>query len=312
MARARRRGARRRPRPAVRAEERPSLAAAQRARGTRQRRTARRRGARRAVRDGRRRRPPRGRDPRRRTYRRAPRVSDADRLAVVAHELRSPIAAIASLAEAATDVPDDETRRRLFRLAIAAARDVERILSDPELLSLRVELVDVGALASSLSSEAVAVRVAGRPMANADPTRLRQAIGNLVANGLRHGTRVAIDVTDGDGVVAVDVTDDGPGIDPDVDPFARGVSGAGSSGLGLWLARDLAEAHGGSLEVVAHAESGARLRLVLASASASGGARAPPGAPAPVTRSHDASPQARGRPSRRGRRAPRTRATPRS
>jgi signal transduction histidine kinase len=95
-------------------------------------------------------------------------------------------------------------------------------------------------------------------------------LANLVANGLRHGTRVELDVTERDGRVVVDVVDDGPGLDPQLDVFARGTSGAGSSGLGLWLGREIAEAHGGSLEVVPGAEPGARLRLALPSASAEG------------------------------------------
>jgi signal transduction histidine kinase len=191
----------------------------------------------------------------------------ADRLAVVVHELRSPVAAIASLAESAPHIRDPDDRRRLLELAIAAARDVDRILADPELVSLRLELVDIGSLASGFAAESVVVRVTGHPRAAADPTRLRQAIGNLVANALRHGTRVTIDVSDGDGVVTLDVTDDGPGIDPAIDPFERGVSGVGSSGVGLWLARAVAEAHGGSLESVPGGDRGACFRLALPSAS---------------------------------------------
>ena len=71
-------------------------------------------------------------------------------------------------------------------------------------------------------------------------------------------------------MVVVDVADDGPGVDPTVDVFARGVSGAGSSGLGLWVARTIAEAHGGSLDLAAEPGPGARFRLSLPSASAAG------------------------------------------
>lgn len=198
-----------------------------------------------------------------------PRPASADRLRIVAHELRSPVAALTALAAAAADVPADE-RPRLLALAIAAGRDVERILGDPELVSLRPERVPVVALVSGFRADTVAVSVSGDPWVEADPTRLRQALANLVANGLRHGSRVTIDVGETDGRVVVDVVDDGPGVEPGIDPFARGVSGAGSSGLGLWVARSIAEAHGGSLERVADSSEGARFRLSLPSASAAG------------------------------------------
>jgi signal transduction histidine kinase len=100
--------------------------------------------------------------------------------------------------------------------------------------------------------------------------RLRQVLANLVANGLRHGSSVTIRAGEHDGAVVVDVADDGQGVDPGVDVFARGVSGAGSSGLGLWVARTVAEAHGGSLELGPEPGPGARFRLSLPCASAAG------------------------------------------
>jgi two-component system sensor histidine kinase BaeS len=192
---------------------------------------------------------------------------DPERLRVVAHELRSPVAALASLAEAARATTDRTLLRRLVELASAAVRDLERILSDPELVSLRLEQVDVAALATAFAGPDVTVDGDGQRLVHADPTRLRQAIANLVANGLRHGTRVTIHVTGEDGHVVVAVSDDGPGVDTDIDPFAHGMSGAGSTGIGLWLARGIAEAHGGSLELADAPGAGARFRLVVPSAS---------------------------------------------
>lgn len=196
-------------------------------------------------------------------------MNEAERLRVVAHELRSLVAALDSLAGSASSIRATVDRRRMLALAVASARDIERILSDPELLSLRLEPVDVGELASSFAAPSVAVRVDGRPLASADPTRLRQAIANLVDNGLRHGSRVDLAVGEEDGRVVVDVRDDGPGVAPGLDPFARGTSTAGSSGLGLWLARAIAEAHGGTLELVANGP-GACFRLALPRVSAAG------------------------------------------
>ena len=193
----------------------------------------------------------------------------SERLQVVVHELRSPVAALSALAAAAPTVPDAE-RRRLLLLALAAARDVERILGDADVDSLRRERVDVGTLASAFRGAGVRVSVAGPALVHGDPTRLRQVLANLVANGLRHGTNVEVTVAELDGRVVVDVVDDGPGLDPAVDPFARGASAAGSTGLGLWLGRTIAEAHGGSLEHVPGTGPGTRFRLALPSASGAG------------------------------------------
>jgi signal transduction histidine kinase len=172
------------------------------------------------------------------------------------------VAALVALAAAAPSIPSAE-RARLLALAIAAARDVERILADPELLSLRLETVDLGPLVAALADDSVAVTVTSPTTVAADPTRIRQAVANLVGNGLRHGSAVVIEVGETDGWARVDVSDDGPGVAPGIDPFARGTSGVGSSGLGLWLARAIAEAHGGSLSLVAATEPGTRFRLAL-------------------------------------------------
>ena len=188
-------------------------------------------------------------------------MSEHERLEVVAHELRSPVAALRALTDAFPHAPAG-TRGRIVELAVAAARDVERILGDVEVFSSRPEDVDLGELVTAFSATDVTVAVESGPQVSVDPTRLRQAIGNLVANGLRHGSRVAIHVTETDEGAILDVVDDGPGVDPVVDPFVRGSSTAGSSGLGLWLAREIVEAHGGTLELQPGGP-GARFRLVL-------------------------------------------------
>jgi signal transduction histidine kinase len=192
----------------------------------------------------------------------------AERLRILAHELRSPVAALAALVEAAPRLRDATERERLVALGIAAGRDVERLLTDPDLLSLRRQRLDLGALATGFAADRVEVRVAGDAPVDADPTRVRQVIANLVANGLRHGERVAIEVAEEDGHAVVVVSDDGPGVETGLDPFARGAGTAGSTGYGLWLARAIAEAHGGSLDLVRDDGAGARFRLALPSASA--------------------------------------------
>ena len=194
-------------------------------------------------------------------------AAPAERLRILAHELRSPVAALTALAEAAPGASSPDERRRILELALAASHDIRRLLTDPALLSLRRERLDVAALALGLTGTGVRVSADGEAVVDADPTRLRQALANLVANGLRHGSRVAIDVREEDGRVVVEVTDDGPGVASGFDPFERGSGAAGSTGYGLWLARAIAEAHGGSLDLLPDGAPGARFRLALPRAS---------------------------------------------
>jgi signal transduction histidine kinase len=187
---------------------------------------------------------------------------DPERLRIVVHEVHSPVAALDALATAAAATDDPELVRRMVDLGVAAARDVARLVSDPDLVSLRLEPVDLASLARTFATPAVSVETDGPAMVDGDATRLRQVLSNLVANALRHGTRAAIEVRTRNGPVVVSVADDGPGI-AGADPFARGASGAGSSGYGLWLSRAIAEAHGGTLELGDASERGACVRLSL-------------------------------------------------
>jgi signal transduction histidine kinase len=80
-----------------------------------------------------------------------------------------------------------------------------------------------------------------------------QVVASLLENSLRHGGGVVtVTTTSGDSYIVIEVTDEGPGIADDIAPkiFERNVSGAGGTGLGLTLARALAAADGGRLELV--------------------------------------------------------------
>jgi signal transduction histidine kinase len=198
-------------------------------------------------------------------------VTSQERLALLAHELRSPVAALDALAARASGpaLPDG-VLERIVELGIAAAGDLVRLVSDPELLSLQPVTVELGDLLEGVAAPEVHVSVEPATLV-CDPTRVRQAVGNLVANGLRHGARVTIDARPDGDRVSVEVRDDGTGVEAGVDPFARGVSGAGSTGYGLWLARAIAEAHGGALELVSPPGQGAAFRLSLPLAVAGSG-----------------------------------------
>lgn len=201
-------------------------------------------------------------------------MSGRDDLPLLLHELRAPVAALARLAEAAPAARDRGALEPLLALAVAAGRDVERILRDPAprvggLVTTR--LAPLVAAAALDGGDRVELVQSADPLVRADPTRLRQAVANLVANALRHGTVVTIAVRVEAGQAIVEVSDDGAGVAEGLDPFARGISAAGSTGLGLWLARAIAEEHGGTLELAGPGPGGgACFRLALPRASGDG------------------------------------------
>lgn len=105
--------------------------------------------------------------------------------------------------------------------------------------------------------EAVSFAGAERITLPLRPTWLRRALRNLVSNALRHGGGAArVSLTRQPGSVTLSIADDGPGIPAEdlqrmLEPFTRGDPsrnrGTGGAGLGLTLARAIAEQHGGSL-----------------------------------------------------------------
>jgi signal transduction histidine kinase len=204
---------------------------------------------------------------------------DQARLAVLVHEVRSPVAALSAVAETVADLPPDYSmRRELVRLALAASRGIERIVMDLAVASVRLEPVDVGALVrdavASFSVRGDNVVLEGdvaKVLVDGDPVRLRQVLDNLIGNGLAHGsagTPVVVRSSLSREDVAIAVSDTGPGIPHDalVGIFDLGVSldaGATGSGIGLTLSRAIVRAHGGALDVESVPSEGSTFTIVL-------------------------------------------------
>ena len=104
------------------------------------------------------------------------------------------------------------------------------------------------------------------------PLAIKRAIGNLVENGLRHGTRVTIHLDEADGFARLRVEDDGPGIPEDelehvLAPFFRlddaRARDTGGLGLGLAIVSNVVEREGGKLSLSNRPEGGLRAEILL-------------------------------------------------
>ncbi|MFI5225996.1 MAG: sensor histidine kinase [Candidatus Limnocylindrales bacterium] len=201
-------------------------------------------------------------------------------MADVTHELRTPLTVIQGNLEGVIDgvYPADEAH---LATILDETRTLSRLiddlrtlaLADRGALELRREPVDLVALvqdavtASRPSADSGSVTLvvsppdgppgAVGPIVDADPTRIREVLGNLLANAIRHtpgGGSVTVSVRGGQALATVAVSDTGQGISPELRDriFERFVREPGSSGtgLGLAIARDLVVAHGGTIEAV--------------------------------------------------------------
>jgi signal transduction histidine kinase len=211
-------------------------------------------------------------------------------VANAAHELRTPLAAIASALEVlqhgAKEAPRERDRflaamerqtARLGRL-VQALLTLARAQTDGG--SLRVQTVPLGPLLHDIASEhglaSEALDVDDGAAALGHPDLLRQAIENLVSNACKHGGGEGLCVSgrlDGPGTVVVEVRDAGPGMsraqaERIVDRFYRvGDRDDGGFGLGLSIVREVAHAVGGRLEIETRPAVGTTARLRLQAGS---------------------------------------------
>jgi two-component system sensor histidine kinase BaeS len=203
---------------------------------------------------------------------------DADRLTVLVHEVRSPVAALAAIAETLMDAPvDHEARGTLVRLVVGACAGIERLVADVAVASIRLDQIDpvllVGDVVAAARVRGAAVDLSAPaevPPVRGDPSRLRQALDNLLSNAFVHGSPdKAVSVTvSADTMVRIAVADAGAGIAPDdleriFERRVRLEPASPGAGLGLALARAIAEGHGGSLTVASSVGSGTTFTLSL-------------------------------------------------
>lgn len=189
------------------------------------------------------------------------------------HELKTPIATIQTMADVALASGDDVVLRdTLVRVREVNARAADTVAALLQLANVDVrdrQELDLAALCRDIGrGQGVPVTAEAVTVA-ASPTLVRQAVENMVRNGITHGEDPSMTVAQVGRNAEITVESDGPQLDVAevrtwVEPFARAqrTSGAGQ-GLGLAIVDAIAKAHGGSVELRPRAEGGLAVTLRL-------------------------------------------------
>ncbi|MCT9091851.1 ATP-binding protein [Streptomyces sp. ASQP_92] len=184
------------------------------------------------------------------------------------HQLRTPLTALSMRLEEIALTDDLDTVKEEATIALTQVERltdvVERLLTnsrDPRTGSAVVFSLDE-VVKQQLEEWRPAYRSAGRAIVRSGKTGLKavgtpgavaQVLAALIENSLMHGGgTVAVRTRVTGNQAVVEVTDEGPGVPPDLGAriFERSISGRNSTGIGLAVARDLAEADGGRLEML--------------------------------------------------------------
>lgn len=198
-------------------------------------------------------------------------------LGAIGHDLKTPLAALRVRIES---VEDDAQRARMAATIEDIVRTLDEILELARIgrASNPPERAAITALADSVveefedMGEPVTLAEGPRVSAHVHVTWLKRALRNLISNAVRYGGSAVVSVVEEPRQVILRVEDEGPGIPEDrigtmTEPFVRGEASrsraTGGAGLGLTLARAVAEERGGSLVLANRAGGGlvAELRL---------------------------------------------------
>jgi signal transduction histidine kinase len=197
-------------------------------------------------------------------------------LAAVSHDLRSPITRM----KLRTELLDSDPLRQKFRhdleemdALIAATLDLMQDVDPGE----GRQLIDINSLLASQQSDAaetngvVSIHGRARPLLGY-PRSLKRCLQNLIENAIRYGKRADIEVFDSAERLDIHISDDGPGIPPDLleqvlEPYYRleqsRNSSTGGFGLGLSIAHTVVQAHQGSLTLSKRTPHGLRVSVLL-------------------------------------------------
>ncbi len=214
-----------------------------------------------------------------------------DLVRMISHDLRTPLSAVFMQAHLIRRVPDDA--QRVAERALAIIRTCERmsgmiqdlietaLLEAGQLLLAQVQ-VDLAAavpelldrLRGGLAVERIRTALApGLPRVSADPAQLERILVNLLSNALKYSppeSEVLLEVAPLGDEIEIAVSDHGVGIAPEDLPHlfarffrARGARRPEGLGLGLYITRLLAQAHGGNVTAESQLGRGSTFRVRL-------------------------------------------------
>lgn len=215
----------------------------------------------------------------------------ADLVATVAHELRSPLTSVKGFTAtllAKWDRFTDEQKKLMLNTVNTDADRVTRLLAevldvsriDSGRIQVRKQIIDLPARLRAVLEGKIASGAAGAgrfvlveegelPEMWVDPDKLEQVLHNLVDNALRHGAgTVTVLLRGEESGTEVRVSDEGEGVSEAnaarvFTKFWRGASRGNGTGLGLYIAKALIEAHGGTISVGRAPSGGAEFRFFV-------------------------------------------------
>lgn len=215
----------------------------------------------------------------------------AEMISMMAHELRSPLTAVKGFSATLVSKWDrfsDEQRKELIGTIHQDAERMGRIIAEVldiaraeagrlELAKTEIELVTLVAEAiesvgTERPTDRVEVSIPDDLKVLADPERIGHVVRNLIENGIRFSTEgpVRLAASSEGSDCKVEVSDRGIGIEPErLDSVFEGPGPKGQvatprgTGLGLYLAKKVVEAHGGSISVSSEPDHGSTFTFIL-------------------------------------------------
>jgi two-component system sensor histidine kinase/response regulator len=219
-------------------------------------------------------------------HRRGEALTAKDRqIAMLAHDLQSPLTAISVAADSMCRTELDPRSQNLARVVQRGTARMSKMVQDLTdyaragrgAIPIVREQMDLGDLALEIveeflhtySGRRIDLARGGDLRGNWDRTRLYQALSNLMMNAIRYGTgAIAVRAQDGTAYIEVSVHNDGPPIPEEFlpmvfRPFERGVQTRAGLGLGLYIVREIAKAHSGDVVATSSSELGTTFTIRL-------------------------------------------------